>query len=344
MKERSRRPRSCPHQTPEIWKARLLEVKARFHYGPKKLRSILMREYPGTGVPAASTLGKILSKEGLVCRRRIHRKWPRQPLVEHALATAPNQVWAIDFKGWFRTADGARCDPLTVSDLHSRYVLCCRLVRSQSFREVQPVLLEIFRRYGLPEHLRSDNGAPFGSNGAGGLSRLSIWLLRLGIKPEFIEPSHPEQNGIHERMHRNLKAWIETPSADWPSQQQALERWRLEYNNQRPHEALGQRLPSEVYFHSSRALGPSKPLVYPSGHCVRRVEPGGRINWMHKRFFIGKAFAHQPLGLKTIEPKRCQVYFSTRLLGQLYFDPLCRGLVPCKQVDQTKNLSPMCSV
>ncbi len=330
MREGSRRPKFYPHKTSKLWKDRVIDLKKRYRWGAKKLRQILLTKYGSAGLPVVSTFGSILFEEGLVKARRRRNKWPRMPLVEHRLAVSPTIVWAVDFKGWFRTGDGTRCDPLTVSDLYSRFLLCCRLVESQSFEMVKPVFEELFKLYGLPQNIRSDNGSPFGSAGVIGLLKLSIWFLTLGIRPEFIEPGHPEQNGSHERMHRNLKAeTTKPPSRTWQGQQGRMQQWRQEYNTERPHEALDQKLPVDFYLSSQRQYR-VQPIIYPSVYQTRRVEEHGQIRWNGTKYFVGNAFAHQLMGLKALESHRFEVYFSDRLLGELNTaDSSCKGLAPC---------------
>ena len=220
----------------------------------------------------------MLHRHGLV--RGIGRPRHRATGTELSAGVAPNELWCVDFKGWFRTQDGRRCDPLTISDLYSRYVLACRIVPGQRMADVQPVFRQVFRRFGLPTVLRVDNGLPFGSHGVAGLSHLSAWWLHLGIRVEFIEPAHPEQNGGHERMHRTLKADTARPPAVTPRAQQVrFDRWRHTFNHERPHEALGMRCPAEYYVPSPHRYTdhPAAP-TYPPHYEVRRVkrpnEPG----------------------------------------------------------------------
>lgn len=219
--------------------------------GPKKLRAILLEREPARGWPAASTMGAWLRDAGLSRpRRRTRYVVPlTQPL---AAATAPNEVWSADFKGWFRTRDGQRCDPLTVTDAHSRFVLCCRIV-APTEQGVRPWFERTFREYGLPRAVRTDHGSPFATTGAGRLSHLAVWWLKLGIELDRIAPGHPEQNGRHERFHLTLQEEAVTPPAPSVRQQQRrFDRMREEFNTARPHEALGQRPPARVYVPSPR--------------------------------------------------------------------------------------------
>jgi hypothetical protein len=228
-------------------------------------------------------------------------------------------VWAADFKGWFRTRDGQRCDPLTLSDLASRYVLACRLVAGQRRDRVRPVFRQVFRRFGLPEVLRVDNGPPFGSRGVCGLSQLSAWWLQCGIRVEFIEPGHPEQNGGHERMHRTLKAETTRPPAATPLAQQArFDRWRREFNTERPHEALGMQRPAERYRPSARRYTDHPaPFAYPRHYEVRRVKRQGIIRWRNRVWYVGEALQRMRVGLMEVDDTRHAVYFGELLVGYL---------------------------
>ncbi len=205
IREHSRAPHLCPHETPEALQERLVQLRRqRPYWGPRKLLHRLAILEPETAWPAPSTAGDILKRHGLVATRRRRCRTPSAPSPLQA-ARQPNEVWGTDFKGWFRTQDGTRIDPLTLSDLASRYLLCCESLGQATYAQVQPVFVAAFREYGLPTVIRSDNGPPFASVGLGGLSRLAVWWIRLGIRPERIAPGHPEQNGRHERLHRTLK-------------------------------------------------------------------------------------------------------------------------------------------
>jgi putative transposase len=241
LHELSRRPRASPTRIPAAVEALVLRERHRHRtWGPKKLQAILATKYGVVPGPAVSTIGNLLKRHGLTRKTRGRRPVSQPDRRTQTAATAPNAVWAADFKGWFRTRDGQRCDPLTLSDGYSRYVLACRLVAGQRHDRVRPVFRQVFRRFGLPAVLRVDNGSPFGSRGVCGLSKLSAWWCQLGIRVEFIAPGHPEQNSVHERMHRTLKAETARPPAATPRAQQArFDRWRREFNTERPHEALG---------------------------------------------------------------------------------------------------------
>ena len=307
---------SCPHATSEALADRVTAVRERFpHFGPKKIKAWLEREKPGETWPAASTIGDILKRAGLVEPRRRRRAAIGQGEVV-APASAPNEEWSIDFKGWFRTLDGRRCDPLTITDSASRYLIEVRIV-DPTWAGVRCACERVFSDTGLPEAIRSDNGAPFGSTGAGGLSRLSVWFLRLGIEPRFIPPSSPQDNGRHERMHRTLKAETSRPAATSVTEQQArFDRFRRHYNEERPHEAIGQATPASLWQPPTRTL-PERldEAWYDACHEVRRVRPTGEIKWRGGLLFIGEALAGEMVGLTALDTGDHLVRFCSRDLG-----------------------------
>lgn len=285
-------------------------------WGPKKLRAKLLGRAPEQSWPAHSTIGELLHRAGLSqARRRRQRATPSaSPL---SIAVRPNDLWCIDFKGWFRTGDGARCDPLTVSDGFSRYLLCIKLVAAPGYADCRRVLEWVFREYGLPRAMRSDNGAPFASVGVAGLSRLSVWWIKLGIVPERIAPGKPEQNGRHERMHRTLKAECASPpAANRNAQQRRFDQFRAEFNQQRPHEALGQTAPAKHYTAAPR-LYPARleDPVYQSDYELRRVRSNGEIKWQGEMVFISQALIGEVIGLRETDEGDAEVYFGPISLG-----------------------------
>jgi putative transposase len=317
LRDQSRAPRHHPNEVvPEVAEAVLEMRRQHPHWGPQKLRVRLQREASEVVWPAASTIGEMLKRAGLSVGRKHRRKaTPSQSPLGHA--TAANQVWSADFKGWFRCADGSRCDPLTVSDGYSRFLLRCQGLAGMDERQVQGVMEATFREYGLPAAIRTDNGEPFASVGLAGLSRLSVWWLKLGIQPERIRPGKPQQNGRHERMHRSLKqATAQPPAASLRAQQKAFDRFRQEYNWQRPHQALAMKTPAELYVPSSRGY-PSR-LLEPnySGECdVRHVGPCGTMTWCRQKIFVGKVLAGEAIGLEPIDDGQWKLWFFQHPLG-----------------------------
>ena len=316
FEERSRSAGSCPHATPDALAGRIVAARLKFpHFGPKKVKAWLGRAAPGEAWPAASTIGGILKREGLVEASR--RRRPAVAQGEAAApAGAPNDEWSIDFKGWFRTADGRRCDPLTVADTASRFLLEVRAVEP-THAGVRGALERLFAEVGLPAAMRSDNGPPFGSAGAGGLSALSVWLLRLGVEPRHIPKASPQDNGRHERMHRTLKAQTSRPAAATAAEQQArFDAFRRHYNEERPHEALGQAPPAEAWRPPGRGLpGRLEEPWYDADHEVRRVRPNGEVKWRGGLAFVGGALAGELVGLAEHEAGGHIVRFCGRDLG-----------------------------
>lgn len=316
FEELSRAPGSCPHAAPRDAVAAITAMRRRFpRFGPKKIRARLALEAPHKAWPAASTIGDILKREGLIVAKERRRK-PVAQGETVAGSDGPNGEWAIDFKGWFRTRDGTRCDPLTVSDTASRYLIAAQIT-PPTHAGVKAVLERVFSEVGLPGAIRSDNGSPFGSAGAGGLSRLSVWFLRLAIDVRFIPPSSPQDNGRHERLHRTLKAETAHPPARCRAQQQArFDAFRRAYNEQRPHEALAQTMPASHWRAPGRQL-PSRldEPWYDADHEVRRVRPNGEIKWRGGRVFIGEALAGELVGLLEHERGGHLARFCDRALG-----------------------------
>ncbi|MEA3365199.1 MAG: IS481 family transposase [Candidatus Hydrogenedentes bacterium] len=318
LEDRSRRPQHCPHGVDKATEDVIAALRDEYpKWGARKLRAKLQEREPGRVWPASSTIGDVLSRRGLTVPRR-HRRGAEpssaEPLGEDLQA---NDVWSIDYKGWFRTGDGRRCDPLTLQDAASRYALRCQGLERPSYSDTRRVMQAAFREYGLPRAIRSDNGQPFASVGLGGLTRLSVWWVRLGIEPTRIRPGRPQENGRHERFHRTLKeATASPPAATIRAQQARFDRFLKEFNEERPHEALGRRPPASYYTPSPRPY-PSRiaPLEYPAQMQVRSVHEHGQFRFQGVRFFLGHAFANQPIGLMAIEKRYWLVYFAHLLLG-----------------------------
>ena len=314
----------APHHSPQAIREEtsaviVAERQAHPNWGARKIVQSLMRKQPEEDWPAASSIGELLKREGLIQGRRTRRRTPpyTDPL-QHAQAA--NQVWSVDFKGWFLYGDGGRCDPFTTTDALSRFLLRCRATEKADGAHVRAVMESTFREYGLPEAIRSDNGSPFASRAPGGLSRLSMWWIQLGIRHERIEPGCPEQNGRHERMHRTLKQETASPpKANRRLQQQAFAAFEREYNEERPHEALGWRTPADVYVASCRRYPARLPeLEYPPGVHLRRISQQGSLKWRCERTFLSEVLARQTVGLLETEEDFFEVYYGPLLIG--WFD------------------------
>lgn len=318
LTDRSHATHQCPHRLDARHAATLLALRAQHpRWGPRKLVAYLRARRPDAPWPAASTVGALLTRAGLVAPRRRRRHLAAG--ARRALATdRANQLWTADFKGEFRTGDGAYCYPLTVCDAHARYLLACRALDSVRQAGARPVFARLFHEYGLPEAIRTDNGNPFATNALGRLSALAVWWIRLGIRPELIQPSHPEQNGRHERMHRDLKAETTRPPAgDRRAQQRAFDRWRHAYNTERPHEALGQCPPASRYTPSPRPY-PARlaPLAYPGHWEVRRVSRNGGIRWHNHWVNVSHVLGAEDVGLEPVADGLWSLHFGPVLLGR----------------------------
>jgi putative transposase len=325
LEPRSRAPHRHGMTMAEEVAAAIVALRRRRPYwGPKKLRAVLQRDDPKQLWPAPSTIGDLLRREGLSTPRRRPRR--AVPLTQPFLPVhEPNDLWCIDFKGWFRTADGQRCDPLTITDADSRFLIECRIV-PETTEAVRPVVDQAFRELGLPRAIRSDNGAPFASSvSPGGLSRLSVHWVKLGIRLERIEPGAPQQNGRHERMHATLKAETSRPPAATPVEQQVrFDRFRHDFNDHRPHEALGQVPPTSRYRPSPRPY-PNKVEApwYDADHAVRKslplartgVRSNGEIRWGGEMIFLSEALIGEPVGIAETEAGDWLVRFADIDIG-----------------------------
>ncbi|MFC1925658.1 integrase core domain-containing protein [Chloroflexota bacterium] len=330
LNERSRAPHRCPKATPaEVALAVVRAKQAHPTWGPAKLAPC-PDEAPEIASmwPAVSTRGRILSLHGLVTRRKHRRR--SSPWFQPFLgADRPNNVWGADFKGWIRTGDGTRCDPLTISDACTRMFLCCDILTKPDYAHVRPVFERVFRENGLPLAIRTDNGPPFASVGSGGLSLLSVWWIKLGIMPERIKPGHPEQNGRHERLHLTLKQEVMNPPAASPqAQQERCDNFLSIYNKLRPHEALGQVPPASRYTPSSR-LYPEQlgDIEYPPLTEVRRVRSNGQIKWRGELIFVSEVLIGELVGI-TEDKNSWLVSFGPIPLGLLYPHRLSLSPIP----------------
>jgi transposase InsO family protein len=320
LRDRSRAPHRHPNQTAPTLEGAILRVRKRQPtWGSKKILAVLEREWDAEDLPARSTVDAVLKRAGVVTPRRARAK--RQPSAPPVVeATGPNDVWSIDYKGWFRVGDGTRCDPLTVNDVFSRASLECRALVSPKLEDVQFRLEKLFHELGLPVAVLSDTGPPFASQGLGRLSRLGVWLVRLGVRPIFIEPGHPEQNGRHERFHETLKAETATPPrASVRAQQAAFDRFRIHYNEERPHEALAMLVPADLYRPSRRSMPRFlREHVYPDHFEVRRVRRDGAMKWDGGFIFVGEAMAGELVGVEAKDDGHWRVHLGVLPLGVLH--------------------------
>lgn len=318
LQERSRAPHHRPQAITDSTAERILSLRGEHpRWGARKLKAYLERKAADVSWPSASSIGDLLRREGLTQARRKRKRTPlySEPL---AHAQAPNQVWCADFKGWFLCGDGKRCDPLTITDAFSRYLIRCRSVHKTDGWHVRTVFEAAFRECGLPESIRTDNGAPFATRAPGGLSRLNMWWLRLGIRHERIAPGCPEQNGRHERMHGTLKEETASPPrASQRQQQQAFKEFQRIYNEQRPHEALAYETPASLYTASTR-LYPSRlpEIEYGDDMQIRRVSQQGSVKWKGARTFISEVVSRDWVGLREAD-KGVEVWYGPLLLGWL---------------------------
>jgi transposase InsO family protein len=348
LADQSRAPRRHPNAVAAEIEQLLLELKARRPlWGAPKLRHKLLEAVGVAHCPAESTVSEILRRHGLsrVAKRRRRGVPSEGPFAD---CRAANAVWCADFKGWFRTGDGNKCTPLTISDGHSRYLLRCQgMGGATGWVTVRPLFIATFREYGMPEAMRTDNGPPFATTTLGGLSALAVWWVRLGIRLERIEPGQPQQNGRHERMHRTLKeATASPPRGNLRKQQEAFDEFRHEYNTERPHEALGQETPAACYEPSAREYPERLPEQrgYPDDWEKRRVRQSGQIKWRGKEVRLTEALWGQEVGLKPVADGEWLVYFEGLELGRFeertgHIRPAKRLYIkPTKENPMTSNL------
>ena len=328
LEERSRAPKKVSNRTSEEVE-RLIVSEKRQHmtWGPKKIQRVLMIKHGMERLPAVSTVGEVLKRHGMV---EVRKRRGAVFKVERGALTVPehsNHVVGVDFKGWFMTGDGKRCDPLTVTDLHSRYLLMAEGLTQATTQWTQAAFRGLFRRKGLPEIIRVDNGAPFASMGPGGLSRLSVWWIGLGIEVQFSRPACPQDNGSHERMHRTMKAeCCKPPSANLRAQQQRFDRWRKEFNQERPHEALGMRVPADVYHPSAKRLDERiKPHLYDLGTETKSVSAAGFVALNGRNCYVGESFAGVDVAVERDEKSGLlHVRYANVKLGSLDDSPNAR--------------------
>jgi putative transposase len=321
LKDRSHRPRRVAGRPASPWLQRLRRLRLRREtWGARKLRVILGERFGEVGLPSVSAMSRWLKQWGLAQGRK--RRKPG-PLILRAGLTKPkccHEVWTVDFKGWYRTGDGSRVDPLTVRDLYSRYGIRIGLLADQTVSTARKEFGRIFRKHGLPKRIRCDNGAPFGGGGPTGLTRLSAWWIKLGIGVEFITPGKPGENGSHEQFHKIYKDEVANePDWDPVSQQRRSTAWLADYNRNRPHESLDQQRPASWYQKSQIRL-PRKVASwsYRKGWPRCWVKGNGEISWQGIRRFVGEAFVRDYVGLKPLRRGIWNVYFGPILIGELH--------------------------
>jgi putative transposase len=319
LEERSRRPEGCSHETAiEITEA-ILELRQKHpHWGAKKLLRILRDRHPKVDWPARSTVCDLLSRHGMIDKKR-RRQYPGHAGKPPQSMDAPNDTWCVDYKGEFKTGDGVYCYPLTITDGCTRFIVRCHGLPSTAHNGAKPVFRDAFKHYGLPKIIRSDNGVPFATTAIGRLSRLSAWWIQLGIYPELIEPGKPQQNGRHERMHKTLKQETTRPPAKtMRGQQRRFDRFVMEFNEERPHEALEQDTPASHYAASPRSF-PTKlpPIEYPAHFEKRLMSRNGGFRWASKRVPLSHLLEGQYIGLEEVGDGIWDVYFSHVRLGQM---------------------------
>ena len=314
MGEESRRPRRSPKQMSESQVCEMVKLKlAHQHWGPRKIRTLYHRRHGQA--PSESSVKRVLTRAGLVEKRRVRSRERSGRLHSGRRGTAPNEVWTVDFKGWWHGAEGRRCEPLTVRDEFSRYVLELRTLENARYETVRAAFERLFQQHGLPAAIRSDNGSPFAStNAIFGLTRLSAWWLALGIDLERGRPGCPQDNGAHERLHADIAREIE--AARQGEEQASLDLWRRTFNHERPHEALGMKCPGEIYTPSPRRYLPLAGLTYEKMRTLK-VNRIGAIRWKKKLIFLSTALSGWSVGLEPCTDGNWAVWFGRLRLGQI---------------------------
>jgi putative transposase len=322
LADRGRAPHGHPNATPPEIVTLVVDFRKQHpKWGPRKLISRLTDRYPRVAWPAPSTAGMLLRRHGLARPRR------RRPRVAPYTAPflrceGPNAVWCADFKGGFALGNGRRCNPLTMSDAFSRYLIRCEALTRMDAGQVRPIFESAFAEFGLPRAIRTDNGPPFATVAAGGLSRLAIGWIKLGIRVERIAPGVPQQNGRHERLHRTLaEETTRPPARTLTDQQRVFDCFRRVYNEERPHEALGQKPPWTAYEASPRRypVRPREP-EYPAAFAVRLVRPNGSLKWNGAELYVGETLASERVGLEEVGTDRWRMFFADVPLGTIERD------------------------
>jgi putative transposase len=314
----SHAPQTCPHRTGDATEALIVAVRQEYGWGAKKLLQVLRTRHPRQAWPARSTVNDILARHHLLRKQRRRPRWTH-PGAAPVQTDRPNQIWPADFKGQFRTGDGVYCYPLTVTDHFSRRLLVCQGLRSVKAADTQPIFRSLFRAVGLPDAIRTDNGAPFASTGIHGLSALNVWWMQLGIVHQRIRPASPQENGTHERMHRELKRETLRPAASsLRAQQRRFEAFRTRYNDERPHEGIGDRTPSSLWRPSPRVYPERRPPpAYPLHVEVRRISTSGMFCLHSQTFFLSTVLQGEDIGFEEVEDGLWNIVYYSTLLGKI---------------------------
>lgn len=319
LQDRRRTPHSCPHHTPRDVEVAILHTRQKHpDWGAVTILQYLERERPNLPLPAISTASEILKRNGLPRRRR--RRNPGHPGLGTTFPSRPNAVWTADFKGQFKTLNGYYCFPLTILDGFSRFCLACQGLTSTEHELAQPAFERVFCEFGLPEAIRTDNGAPFATQAIRRLSRLHVWWIKLGITPELILPARPDQNGRHERFHLTLKRRTALPPrSSLASQQLAFDDFIAEYNTVRPHQALDGKTPGSIYTPSLRPF-PHRlpPILYPRHYETRLVGRDGHIHWGCGHVMVTHVLEGEYVGLEEVDNEIWSLYFGPLLLGRFH--------------------------
>lgn len=317
LEDRSHAPRTCPHRISEELEELIVAERERYRWGSKKILRRLEDAHPLLALPGRSAVDAVLRRRGLVERPRRRRRRPSSPFRRRYTATEPGELMTIDHKGQFRMGNGRYCYPLTIVDSVSRYLLACSALTSTRLEEAWPVIVDVFREYGLPRAMHSDNGPPFGA-AQGGLSLMSVRLMMLGVLPVFSRPAHPQDNGRHERMHKDLKAeTTRPPAANLARQQRSFDAFVERYNAERPHEALDMRRPVHVFKPSPRPYRAPRPPEYPAHFERRKVTSIGQIRLRNRQIFVSSALAGQTIGLEPIDEHLYAVHFYDFVIGKV---------------------------
>ena len=333
LMDQSKRPANSPSQIDEDVILEIIKIKnERPKWGPKKVHAIFKRNHPNEKIPCLTSVERILRKAGLIEPRKRNRRNTGVRIVNPITAEKPNQVWTVDFKGWWYTTNKEKVNPLTIRDDYSKYILCIKSLEKGDIPSVKTEFKRLFKQFGLPEVIRSDNGPPFASAmSLLGLTKLSVWWLSLGIKLDRIEPGCPYQNGGHERMHLDMMKELEHQIyGDVDTHQKVFNTWRRDFNFERPHESLNMKTPESVYCKSEKTYYEYEELEYPNNFRRRKVNNRGYIIINGQAYFIGNPFTSYYVGLRPQKTGDLNVWFGHALIGSL--DEKTKLLIPVKRV------------